>query len=65
MDFATDAFATGRRFRTFNLMDGFDREALEMEVDTSLEEDAVDAVDRSLDTLAFTRVGSEKPARER
>jgi len=36
MDFATDAFASGRRFRTLNLMDGFDREALEIEVDTSL-----------------------------
>jgi hypothetical protein len=36
MDFATDAFASGQRFRTLNLMDGFDREALEIEVDTSL-----------------------------
>jgi len=36
MDFATDAFASGRRFRTLNLMDGLDREALEIKVDTSL-----------------------------
>jgi putative transposase len=36
MDFEQDAFATGRRFRTLNLMDGFTREALEIEPDTSL-----------------------------
>ena len=36
MDFTQDAFASGRRFRTLNLMDGFTREALEIEVDTSL-----------------------------
>jgi putative transposase len=36
MDFTQDALATGRRFRTLNLMDGFAREALEIEVDTSL-----------------------------
>lgn len=36
MDFTHDAFAWGQRFRTLNLMDGFSREALEIEVDTSL-----------------------------
>lgn len=36
MDFASDAFTSGRRFRTLNLMDGFTREALEIEPDTSL-----------------------------
>jgi putative transposase len=30
MDFASDAFMSGRKFRTLNLMDGFTREALEM-----------------------------------
>jgi putative transposase len=36
MDFTQDAFASGGRFRTLNLMDGCTREALEIEVDTSL-----------------------------
>jgi len=36
MDFEQDAFASGRRFRTLNLRDGFTREALEIEGDTSL-----------------------------
>lgn len=36
MDFAGDAFMSGRKFRTLNLMDGFTREALEIEPDTSL-----------------------------
>ena len=36
MDFASDAFMSGRKFRTLNLMDGFTREALEIEPDTSL-----------------------------
>src|SRR5260370_3725331 len=36
MDFTQDALAGGTRFRTLNLMDGFHREALEIEVDTSL-----------------------------
>jgi len=36
MDFASDAFVSGRKFRTLNLMDGFTREALEIEADTSL-----------------------------
>jgi putative transposase len=36
MDFTQDAFASGRRFRTLNLMDSFTRYALRIEVDTSL-----------------------------
>lgn len=36
MDFTHDALAGGRKFRTLNLMDGYTREALAIEVDTSL-----------------------------
>jgi putative transposase len=36
MDFTHDHLASGRKFRTLNLMDGFTREALAIEVDTSL-----------------------------
>jgi len=36
MDFTQDALARGRKFRTLNLMDGYTREALAIEVDTSL-----------------------------
>ena len=36
MDFTQDAFASGRKFRTLNLMDGFTRYAPRIEVDTSL-----------------------------
>ena len=36
MDFTQDAFASGRKFRTLNLMDGFTRYAPCIEVDTSL-----------------------------
>lgn len=36
MDFTRDSLADGRKFRTLNLMDGYTREALCMEVDTSL-----------------------------
>jgi putative transposase len=36
MDFTQDALASGQRFRTLNLMDGFSREAVEIEMDTSL-----------------------------
>ncbi len=33
MDFASDAFMSGRKFRALNLMDGFTRTALEIEPD--------------------------------
>jgi putative transposase len=36
MDFTQDALASGRKFRTLNLMDGYTREALAIEADTSL-----------------------------
>ena len=36
MDFTRDSLANGRKFRTLNLMDGSTREALWIEVDTSL-----------------------------
>jgi len=36
MDFMTDSLLSGRKFRTLNLMDNYNREALAIEVDTSL-----------------------------
>lgn len=36
IDFMTDTLMTGRRFRTFNVLDDFNREALAIEVDVSL-----------------------------
>lgn len=36
MDFTHDNLCSGRKFRTLNLMDGYTREALAIEVDTSL-----------------------------
>lgn len=36
LDFMSDALLNGRRFRTFNVIDDFNREALTMEADTSL-----------------------------
>ena len=36
MDYTHDALMSGRKFRTLNLMDGYTREALAIEVDTSL-----------------------------
>lgn len=36
IDFMSDALYDGRRFRTFNVVDDFNREALAIEVDTSL-----------------------------
>ena len=36
MDYTQDDLASGRKFRTLNLMDGYTREALGIEVDTSL-----------------------------
>ena len=36
MDFMSDSLACGRRFRTFNVVDDFNREALAIEIDLSL-----------------------------
>lgn len=36
MDFMSDSMVGGRKFRTFNVMDDYSREALAIEVDTSL-----------------------------
>ena len=36
VDFMSDALYNGKRFRTFNVVDDFNREALHIEVDTSL-----------------------------
>jgi putative transposase len=36
VDFMTDALSSGRRFRTLNIVDDFTREAIAIEVDTSL-----------------------------
>ena len=36
VDFTADALWNGRRFRTFNVLDDFNREALHIEIDTSL-----------------------------
>ena len=35
-DFMSDALYNGVRFRTFNVLDDFNREALKIEIDTSL-----------------------------
>jgi putative transposase len=51
-DFMSDALWDGRRFRTFNVVDDFNREALAIEVDTSLPSQRVTRV---LDKIAEWR----------
>lgn len=52
MDFMSDALWSGRRFRTFNLIDDFNREVLAIEVDLNL---PAARVIRVLDRIAATR----------
>lgn len=52
MDFMSDALVGGRRFRTLNVIDDFNREALAIEVDTSLPAIRVTHI---LDGIAVTR----------
>ena len=58
-DFMADALWNGRRFRTFNVLDDYNREALRIEVDTSL---PAKRVVRALDELVEVR---GKPTRLR
>ena len=58
-DFMADALWNGRRFRTFNVLDDYNREALRIEIDTSLP--AVRVV-RALNELVEVR---GKPSRIR
>lgn len=51
-DFMADALWNGRRFRTFNVLDDFNREALRIEIDTSL---PARRVVRALDELVELR----------
>jgi len=51
-DFMSDALWSGRRFRTFNVIDDYNREALRIEVDTSL---PAARVVRALDELIELR----------
>lgn len=52
MDFVHDTLATGRKFRTLNIVDDFTRECVAIEVDTSL---GGQRVTRVLDRLAASR----------
>lgn len=50
MDFMSDSLESGRKFRTLNIIDDFNREALWIEIDTSL---PAERVIRVLDILAM------------
>lgn len=52
MDFMSDSLASGRKFRTLNVLDDFNRESLAIEVDYSL---PAERVVRVLDQVAITR----------
>ena len=56
-DFMSDALWSGRRFRTFNVIDEFNREGLRIEVDTSL---PATRVIRALNELVEVR-GADVP----
>lgn len=57
VDFTSDALWCGRRFRTFNVVDNFDREALAIEVDLNL---PAERVIRALYRIAAWRGYPEK-----
>lgn len=59
LDFMSDSLSNGRAFRTLNVIDDFNREALWIEVDTSL---PAERVVRVLERLLFWR---DKPTRIR
>jgi putative transposase len=52
-DFMLDALACGRSFRTFNLLDDFNREAIHIEVDTSITSTRLVRI--------FERIAQERP----
>ena len=52
IDFMTDCLQTGRRFRTFNVLDDFNREGLGIEIDVSL---ASARIVQALDRIAERR----------
>nr|CBX81212.1 probable Pol polyprotein [Erwinia amylovora ATCC BAA-2158] len=52
IDFMHDALTCGRRFRTFNVVDDFNREALAIEIDFKL---PAQRVIRVLDRIAYSR----------
>src|SRR5688572_10652274 len=52
MDFMSDALLSGRKIRTFNLIDDFNREALAIEIDTSL---PAERITRILDQVVSWR----------
>ena len=56
-DFMSDALWSGRRFRTFNVMDDFNREVLRIEIDTSL---PARRIVRALDELIEIRGKPQK-----
>lgn len=57
MDFMSDAFMGGRKYRTFNVMDDFGREALNITIDTSIRSEYVR---RELDQLIQWRGKPER-----
>jgi putative transposase len=57
MDFMSDALRCGRRFRTFNILDDFNREALAIEIDLNL---PAPRVIRVLERVALFRGYPEK-----